>query len=124
MQFKFEGLNGVFSVCAINVFHSPVRTVVLATETPDNPGTSVTNFAEYLATLVCRKYNISPMELVWVEHYPSQPSDDDYPNSGRWAVVSFGWDWRRNGFTHPRWAHHSREDFEDLTTGCKPWVPA
>jgi hypothetical protein len=49
------------------------RTVVIATELSDNPGVSVTNFAEKLATLVCNMFSIDLATLVRVEHYPADP---------------------------------------------------
>lgn len=45
--------------------------MVIATELSDNPGVSVTNFAEGLATLVCRRFSIDPEKLIWIEHYPA-----------------------------------------------------
>src|SRR5213076_1744871 len=44
--------------------------VFVATELPDNPGTSVTNFAEHLATGMRSQYGLKPEELIWIEHYP------------------------------------------------------
>ena len=35
----------------------------------DNPDTSVTNAAEYLASFVCDRFGIDPHRLVWIEHY-------------------------------------------------------
>jgi hypothetical protein len=49
------------------------RTVVIATERPDNPGTSVTNAAEELASQVCQRFDIDPDKLVWIESYPADP---------------------------------------------------
>jgi hypothetical protein len=45
------------------------RVVVIATELEDNPGMSITNAAEYVATQICRSLDIDPHKLVWIEHY-------------------------------------------------------
>ena len=45
------------------------RVVVIATELKDNPGMSITNAAEYVATEVCRHLRIDPTRLIWIEHY-------------------------------------------------------
>jgi hypothetical protein len=46
--------------------------VVLVTELEDNPGTSITNMAEGLATEVVRAFGLSLDALVWIEHYPDR----------------------------------------------------
>jgi hypothetical protein len=38
---------------------------VIATEVPDNPGTSVTNYAEHLATAMGRQYGLKPNALAF-----------------------------------------------------------
>ena len=35
-----------------------------------NPGTSVTNFAEHLATAMRKQYGLKPEDVIWIEHYP------------------------------------------------------
>lgn len=72
--FDFAGLHGMPARCGLEII--PLfdgRTVVICTELSDNPGVSVTNFAEELAMLVCAGWNIHPERLVWIEHYPADP---------------------------------------------------
>lgn len=74
--------------------------VVMVTELDDNPGTSVTNMAEQLATLICQEFSIDPASLIWIEHYPERGSKyDTYPED--FDLVTFTWDGRR--FIHPQW---------------------
>jgi hypothetical protein len=55
MRYNYEGFWGCDSCCDIEVHRrSDGKYVFIATEVPDNPGTSVTNFAEYLATAMRR----------------------------------------------------------------------
>ena len=43
--------------------------VGIVTELPENQGLSVTNGAERIATLVCKKHGIHPDRYVQIEHY-------------------------------------------------------
>ena len=69
---EYAGYRGFPSRCGLRI--EPLRdgrVLVICTELPDNPGTSVTNFCEEIAMLVCRRYEIDPRRLAWVEHYPA-----------------------------------------------------
>ena len=85
-HFDYAGLHGRPARCGLELIELPDRrTVVITTELSDNPGVSVTNFAEELATLVCNMFCIDPMTLVWIEHYgypdrvtPKRPREHDW----------------------------------------------
>ena len=69
-RYRFKGLRNFESWCSLELQRLPDgRTVVIATEVRDNPGTSITNVAEGLALAVCQEYGIDPEQLVWIEHY-------------------------------------------------------
>ena len=69
-HFKYGGFHGCPSFCRLELIPLPDgRTVVIATELADNPGTSITNAAEILASFVCDQFRINPDRLVWIEHY-------------------------------------------------------
>src|SRR4051794_20817669 len=73
-HFDYAGLHGRPARCGLEIVELPNgRTVVIATELSDNPGVSITNFAEKLASLVCKMFDIDPTTLVWIEHYPAEP---------------------------------------------------
>lgn len=62
-NFIFTAPNGARSKCKLEVYRSDfMRYVVVFYELPDNPGMSVTNGTEHLATMVCKEYNIDPDE--------------------------------------------------------------
>src|SRR5215208_7971694 len=67
----YPGLHGRPAQCQIRVFdQSSGEVVVIATDLGDaNPGASVTNSIEHLATEVCRRYRLDPVRLTVVEHY-------------------------------------------------------
>jgi len=69
-RFEYRGLHGCRCVCSLEILalHDG-RSAVIATELEDNPGTSITNVAEHLASEVCDRFGIDPDKLVWIEHY-------------------------------------------------------
>src|SRR5215470_19803845 len=71
MRYDYKGFWSCDSCCDIEVHRrNDGKYVFVATELPDNPGTSVTNFAEHLATAMRRQYGLKPEEVIWIEHYP------------------------------------------------------
>jgi hypothetical protein len=91
---------------------------VICTELGDNPGTSVTNFVEDLAGLVCTDYGINPQQLVWIEHYP--PDDAKHGlrhGQPSWDVVTFRvamTDGRQAAFEQPAWRPMREGDWAAL----------
>ena len=55
-RFRWCGFGNGFgaweSTCRLRISETPEQAVVIATELPDNTGTSITNAAQYLATVV------------------------------------------------------------------------
>ncbi len=97
-------------MCGIDVRPlADTRIFVICTELSDNPGTSVTNFAEELATLVCRHFHIAPNKLGWVEHYPASESHGPVDD---WDWVEFRWD--GENFTQLHWRPMRPEDWIEL----------
>lgn len=73
-RYDYKGYHGCDCHCYIKV----IGNSVLCTEADDNIGTSITNLAETVATLVCRDYHIPLESLTWIEHY----THDGLPNIG------------------------------------------
>jgi hypothetical protein len=71
MRYNYKGFRGCDSCCDIEEQRrNDGKYVFVATEVPDNPGTSVTNFAEQLATAIRRQHGLKPEDMIWIEHYP------------------------------------------------------
>ena len=71
MRYDYKGFWNCDSCCDIEVHRrSDGKYVFVATELRDNPGTSVTNFAEHIATAMRSRYGLKPEDVIWVEHYP------------------------------------------------------
>jgi hypothetical protein len=70
--------------CRIRIYHEDGRApVVICSQLPDNPNTSVTNMAEYLAAEVIEEHSL-PTPLTWIEHYPQHEGE-----IGEYSLVRF-----------------------------------
>jgi len=70
--------------CRIRIYREDGQApVVICSQLPDNPNTSVTNMAEYLAAEVIVEHCLHP-PLVWVEHYPEHEGE-----IGEYSLVRF-----------------------------------
>ena len=93
----FPGNGGFASRCRVRLFTPPTEAresnyVVLLTDDHDSQGTSVTNAAETLAALVCRRWNVPPERARFVEHYDFRHLDGGHDDLGRvetFAQVEF-----------------------------------
>ena len=55
--------------CGLHIYDTDAGPVVILTEVADNPGISVTNTAEELATQIAAMYLLDPTTTTWIEHY-------------------------------------------------------
>jgi len=90
--YNYKGFSGCDSKCWIRIFSKDLAYIVIATELPDNPGTSITNTAAALATSVAIEFDIEPERLVWIEHYPTRPDAD---REETYDLVTFTWGKRK-----------------------------
>ena len=121
-RYTYEGPTGT-AWCQIQVYRGDTGVVVvLATERLDNPGVSITAWADRLAYQVWQDVGTPPV-FTWIEHYPAGSS----PELGEsFALVQFTP--APNGtFTMPRWQALPRPLVEELlaqTTGGVPSLGA
>ncbi len=99
--------SGIHAKCRVRIYPPPV---VVVTELPDNPGMSVTNYAEELATLILQEHGLDALRTVWIEHYPAW-AEEDRPET--FDLVRFTWDGER--YTRPEWRRLMLEEVERLT---------
>ena len=76
VHYEYRGTWSPGAVCRIRVYEqSGTPPVVIATELPENEGTSVTNMAEYLAAEIIQQHFPQRFEenepIVWLEQYPA-----------------------------------------------------
>jgi hypothetical protein len=73
MRYNYKGFRGCDSCCDIEVQRrNDGKYVFVVTEVPDNPGISVTNCAEHLATAMRKEYRLKPEDVIWIEHCQRQ----------------------------------------------------
>lgn len=100
--FDFTGLNGFPSRCGIKFYHAAGGyVVVLLTELPDNPGTSVTNAVNILSRDIVLQFGLDPVKVIWVEH--------SFDDAESFDQVSFP-----DGSA--RWRHLGSKGFMDLVS--------
>lgn len=128
-RYDYRGFWQSEGFCRIRVFEAPGRSpVIIATELPNNPGTSITNLVEYLAPEIIAKHVPHRFEaaepVVWIEHYP--PRED--PRRGTRGKPDYdrvffsSWTPRteylhgklRVRFVEPDWRHMLFDEVEQL----------
>ncbi len=109
--YQFPGLYGFPSKCGLAIYKQEGRAVVVFTELPDNPGTSVTNAIELLATQVCSEMllHYRPADIRFVEHYPA----DRHRQKETYDLVQLEWDGSQ--FKSPRWSRLDVAATDSLT---------
>jgi len=129
MLFRFKGFWDCESECEIAFFRGPLTgwsllpsetadIVVMATELPDNNGTSITNMAENLAVLACREFHIDPSRMLWIEHYPDRREDAaDEAGAESWELVTFLETVQPDGISlhSPQWRRLRPDELSTLT---------
>lgn len=130
-RFDFQGLHKCPSFCYIDIHRHEECVVVIATNPQDNEegaGTSVTNYAEHIATEVCKSYDIPQDKLVWIEHYDYRNRSYRRTQEETWDLVSFKrertpirgyWDYPSNEmvFTSPKWQPLTVEQKDRIVDG-------
>lgn len=109
LRLTYDGYGGCESWCDVLVERGTEAYVVTVTEEPDNPGTSVTNAAETIATEVAQRVmpGTVPVEDLWfVERY-ERPSETTLDR------VRFTWDDDRRA-SEPRWTVLGAEGYAAL----------
>ena len=106
--------NTIEAKCRIRVYQlADGLIVVIATELPDNAGSSITNAAEILATEMRRWFVVSGGGLFWIEHYQDRAVIGSRPQlKESFDRVFFRWDGAQ--YDDPEWKPFSRQQVEAL----------
>jgi len=114
--FSYTAPTGHEGCCYLQVFERRgALPVVLACETKDNPGASVTNAAASIATQAWRRLLPRAKEgIVFVEVYVDMHHTHSAPDE-RFAEVTFDLD--GDALHSPRWRHRERAEVERLIGG-------
>lgn len=108
--FEFMSPNGTPSKCNISIYSAHNRPLVILSEHPENPGISVTNGFELIATSVYNAFLGSqlPGNIEWMEHYPrlttsSGGGSDITLRDEEFDRVTLTWDDRKDRFVGANW---------------------
>lgn len=105
-----NGLGNWDSRCRIRIFQPhPEQQVVIASDLGIDASTSITSCADGLATLVVEDFDLDPVLVLWIEHYPYLRQIDPPAEFSR---VEFEWNGRQAAFA--RWAPISQQEAEAL----------
>lgn len=111
LLYHYRGFGNAPSHCRIRVYEPrEAPLVVVATELPDNQGTSITNYAEPLAMAIAQLLEASRETFLWIEHYLERGTLPHQREN--FARVLFS---GRSSST--RWEHLTREQVEELIGG-------
>jgi hypothetical protein len=120
-----EGRNE--STCHLFVIKDAEKALVIATELKENPGMSVTNSSEALATLCAAQFTLDPERTTFIEHYNAERSYGAkrlaVPIKGNsadnYSVVTYTW--ARKGLvktaSYAQWKYLTEEEYQALLKG-------
>jgi hypothetical protein len=96
--YHYKGYWNCDAKCDVEIKKEQRKVTVILTELPDNPGTSVTNMVEHLATKIYHEFlSRTPIEdIAWIEHYPANRIRKE-----TFDKVMMEWDGKN--FAHPQW---------------------
>jgi hypothetical protein len=114
-HFKKHPDSDLEAKCRIRVYRPPSgAVVVIATELPDNPGVSITNWAEYLATHFRRLYAQQGEAFIWIEHYPGRRSRYDPSEVIKEEFDRVLMRWNGREYVEPDWKPFDRRRVEEF----------
>ncbi|MBE9224063.1 hypothetical protein IQ264_01055 [Phormidium sp. LEGE 05292] len=87
----YPGYYNCESHCRVRIYFLPEQTIVIVSESETNEGTSVTNMAEGIATLVAYQYELDVKKTIWIEHYPEQNNGRSSLFVESFSLVEFDW---------------------------------
>lgn len=89
----------------------PYGVAVVVTELADNPGPSITNAAEVIATAAAAELGLEPGRMIYIEHYGPRASHGD-----TYDLVMFSWERTPAGWvaSSPGWKHLRIDTAENL----------
>ncbi len=102
----------VISLCHLRVLIQPPlrRAAFIATEIKGDPGQSITNAAEELATQLVAAFNMEPDQARFIEHYTPASYEGSHDTS--YDEVTFTWQGKQA--RNPQWRRLQPHEIADL----------
>lgn len=116
--FRFRGKTGVPATCGITIEQDGDRVTVTLTELSDNPGMSVTNQVDHIATLIYRERlsGYDPARIEWIEHYQETTRPTEHSKNTKcqtWDRVTLQFNGKQ--FHSPQWKYWKIEPIQTPT---------
>jgi hypothetical protein len=118
---EYEDYNQKTVRCWLRMYPRGRCVVAIATDLTYrlHSGSSITNTIETVAAEICRQFQISPWDLVLIEHYDLRGEENaiGLRHPERFDLVELQWDRRSGEVCDPQWKRLSLEEVERVT-GC------
>lgn len=115
-EFDFIGDWEVKSRCGLKIIEGKEKTIVIAAELPDNPGTQITSVSTDLALQICNAHNIDLKKLLYIEHSPDMHSKLSFYSETFFRV---DFDIKEGKFLSPKWDKMNRQEVDELIASIK-----
>lgn len=110
--YDYKGTWDVPSRCGLKIVQRETEDVVIATELySDNPGTSVTEFCNKLATVIVKDHEMDPSRLCFIVRTPDNKSKMSFWNE---FFTRAYMEWDGEKFGKPRWEKLTKEYVDQL----------
>ena len=107
------------AVCHLRILQNRSTSTVIATELATNPGMSITNAAEMLASKIIQQFRLNPKRTRFIEHYgqESYDSEEGRKRADTFDEVTFSW----NGTVamQPKWKPAEAKEIKNLLKNSK-----
>ena len=118
-RLSYAGYHGRDSWCDVRIERAGEDVLVVVAETSDNPGTSVTNCAEVIATAIAARLRDVPVwRLRFVEQYPASSHCEA-------TICEVTFEWSGRAAARPEWRHLGADGLDQLRgyIGARSDVP-
>ena len=102
-------------LCHVRIFdRKPESPVVVLTEIADNPGASVTNASEYIATELRQRHSLlRSTDPIWIEHYNGESYTPGLFAPDRFGIITFNYS-PDKGYRSPEWRPLAASELQSL----------
>ena len=107
------------AVCHLRIIQNRTATFVIATELATNPGMSITNAAEVLASKIAKQFHLNPKTTRFIEHYGQESYDYEEGRKRADTYDEVTFTWNGTGATHPVWKPAEAKEIQQLLKKSK-----
>jgi hypothetical protein len=104
---------GIEAKCQVRIYQTDAGATVLLTELADNPGMSITNASEEIASSLAARFALNPIITTWIEHYPSTAWRDERRRDETFDEITYTW--QGQTASAPQWRRLTIEEVERMT---------